>query len=42
MRFTERSPNYGQKFITLYRLLQESLRTGMEYTFFVGSPVTPG
>ena len=42
MFFIERLPNYGQEFITLNRLLQESSRTSVEYTFFVGSPVTPG
>src|ERR1700733_1576911 len=42
MCFTERLPDYGQELITLNRLLQESFRTSIEYTFFVCSPVTPG
>jgi hypothetical protein len=41
MRFTERLPNYGQELVTLNRLLQESFRTSIEYTFLIGSPVTP-
>jgi hypothetical protein len=42
MRFIERVPNYGQEFIILDRLLQESSSASIEYTFFVCSPVTPG
>ena len=42
MRFIERVPNYGQEFICLNRFLQESSAAGIEYTFFVCFPVTPG
>ena len=41
MFVVERSPNYGQEFITLNRLLQESFRAGIQYTFLVCLPVTP-
>jgi hypothetical protein len=42
MRFIERVANYGQEFISLNRLLQESSAASVEYTLFVCSPVTPG
>jgi hypothetical protein len=42
MRFIERVLNYGQEFIRLNRFLQEGFATGIEHTFFVGSPVAPG
>jgi hypothetical protein len=42
MFFIEGLPNHGQQFITLNRLLQESSRASIEYTFLVCSPVTPG
>jgi hypothetical protein len=39
--FIEGLPNHGQEFISLNRLLQESSRASIEYTFLVCSPVTP-
>ena len=42
MRFIEGVPNYGQEFIRLNRFLQERSAAGIEYTFFVCFPVTPG
>ena len=42
MRCIERVANYGEEFISLNRLLQESSTAGIEYAFFVCSPVTPG
>jgi hypothetical protein len=42
MFFIERLPNYGQEFISLNRLLQESSSTSIEYTVLACSPVTPG
>ena len=40
--FIERLPNYGQELIRLNRFRQENSGAGIEYTFFVCSPVTPG
>ncbi len=40
--FSERLTNDGQEFIRLNRFWQESSAAGIEYTFFVCFPVTPG
>jgi hypothetical protein len=42
MFFIKCLPNYGQEFISLNQLLQESSSNIIEYTVLACSPVTPG